>query len=99
MQIMEPFETGFTIYSKSECSYCTKVKKLLLGKEIFFVDISCDEFLIEDKEQFLLFIKERAKKDYRTFPMVFKDAKFIGGFDDTQRYLNTELTFDENENF
>ena len=99
MKIMEPFKTGFTIYSKSGCSYCTKVKNLLLEKEIFFVDISCDEFLIEDKEHFLLFIKERAKMDYKTFPMVFKDANFIGGFIDTQMYLNKELSFDENENF
>ena len=99
MKIMEPFEKGFTIYSKSGCSYCIKVKKLLLEKAIFFVDISCDEFLIEDKEQFLLFIKERAKKDYRTFPMVFKDAEFIGGFDDTQKYFDKLLSFNENENF
>jgi glutaredoxin len=99
MQIMEPFDTGFTIYSKSGCSNCTKVKNLLLEKQFFFVDISCDEFLIEDKEQFLLFIKERAKKEYKIFPMVFKDAKFIGGFIDTQTYLNQELSFDENENF
>jgi len=99
MEIMEPFDNGFTIYSKSGCSNCTKVKKLLLEKQIFFVDISCDEFLIEDKEQFLLFIKERAKNDYRVFPMVFKNAKFIGGFIETQMYLNKELSFDENENF
>jgi glutaredoxin len=99
MEITEPFETGFTVYSKSGCSNCTKVKKLLVEKQFFFVDIDCDEFLIEDKEQFLLFIKERAKKDYRTFPMVFKDAKFIGGFNDTQKYFDTLLSFDENENF
>ena len=37
--------------------------------------------------------------DYKTFPMVFKDANFIGGFIDTQMYLNKELSFDENENF
>ena len=97
---MDPLETGFTIYSKSNCSYCTKVKNLLLGKQIFFLDISCDEFLMKDKEQFLLFIKEKAKKEYRTFPMVFKDGKFIGGFDDTQKYFDKQLVkFDENENF
>lgn len=99
MQITEPFESGFTVYSKSGCANCTKVKKLLLEKQFFFVDVNCDDFLIEDKEQFLLFIKERANKDYRIFPMVFKDAKFIGGFDDTQKYFDKLLSFDENENF
>ena len=58
MDIFAPLDTGFTIYSKSGCSYCTKVKKLLLDKQIFFLDVSCDEFLIKDKEGFLLFIKE-----------------------------------------
>jgi glutaredoxin len=90
----EPMETGFTVYSKSGCSFCTKVKKLLMDKQIFFVDIACDEFLIKDKEAFLLFIKERANKEYRTFPMVFKDAKFIGGFGETEQYFDKILCFD-----
>ncbi len=57
----EPMETGFTVYSKSGCSFCTKVKKLLMEKQIFFVDIACDEFLIKDKEAFLLFIKRKSE--------------------------------------
>jgi len=88
MDYFSPLETGFTIYSKSGCSYCTKVKKLLLDKQIFFVDISCDEYLIEDKERFLSFIKGRANKEHRTFPIVFKDGKFIGGFTETQLYFD-----------
>ena len=88
MSFFEPLKTGFTIYSKSGCSFCTKVKKLLLDKQTFFTDVSCDEYLIEDKEGFLLFIKERANKEYRTFPMVFKDGKFIGGFTETQMYFD-----------
>ena len=93
MEIFEPLETGFTIYSKSGCYNCTKVKQLLRDKQIFFLEIDCDEFLIEDKEGFLLFIKERANKEYRTFPMVFKDGKFIGGFDETQIFVDKLLCF------
>ena len=70
-----------------------------IGKQVPPNEWTFNDFLIEDKEHFLLFIKERAKKDYRIFPMVFKDAKFIGGFIETQTYLNQELNFDENENF
>ena len=69
------------------------VKKLLSDKKIFYLDVSCDEFLIEDKEGFLTFIKERANKEYRTFPMVFKDGKFIGGFDETQIFVDKLLCF------
>ena len=93
MNIFNPLEAGFTIYSKSGCSYCTKVKKLLRDKEIFFLEVDCDEFLIEDKEGFLLFIKDRANKEYRSFPMVFKDGNFIGGFAETQSFIDKLLCF------
>jgi glutaredoxin len=98
MKFFEPLETGFTIYSKSNCSYCTKVKRLLLDNHIFFTDIECDDFLTKDKEIFLLFIKNKANKEYKTFPMVFNDGKFIGGFTETQDYVNKFLCF-TNEDF
>ena len=93
MSFFEPLEVGFTVYSKSECSYCTKVKRLLFDKQIFFLDVSCDEYLLEDKEKFLSFIKVKANKEYRTFPMVFKDGKFIGGFTETQIFVDKLLCF------
>ena len=93
MDIFAPLEKGFTIYSKSGCSNCTKVKKLLLDKQTFFLDVSCDEYLLEDKEAFLLFIKERSNKEYKTFPMVFNDGKFVGGFAETQLHFDKLLCF------
>jgi glutaredoxin len=98
MDIFDPLETGFTIYSKSGCYNCTKVKQLLRDKQIFFLEVDCDEFLIEDKEKFLLFIKERANKEYKIFPMVFYDGKFIGGFVETQQHFDKLLSFN-NEDF
>jgi glutaredoxin len=99
MIFFTPLETGFTVYSKSGCTNCTKVKKLLLDKQSFFVDISCDEYLLEDKEEFLSFIKEKANKEYRTFPMVFKDRKFIGGFAETQLHFDKLLCFGGGDDF
>lgn len=95
MEIFEPLDTGFTIYSKSGCPNCTKVKKLLRDKNIFFLDVECDEFLLEDKEGFLLFIKERANKELRTFPMVFYDGNFLGGFAETQLHFDKLLSFND----
>jgi glutaredoxin len=99
MEIFTPLDTGFTIYSKSGCSNCTKVKKLLLDKQSFFLDVSCDEYLLEDKEGFLSFIKERANKEYRTFPMVFKDGKFIGGFTETHLHFDKLECFCNDDDF
>ena len=71
---MEPFDNGFTIYSKSGCSNCTKVKKLLLEKQFFFVDISCDEFLIENKEHFEII---SVSKLYINISMISQHVKVI----------------------
>ncbi len=97
MDIFEPLETGFTIYSKSGCSHCTKVKNFLRDKNIFFSEVDCDEYLIEDKEGFLSFIKERTNIEYRTFPMVFKDGNFIGGYAETHHHFDKLLNFNNDD--
>ncbi len=99
MEIEKPSQTGFTAYCKSNCSYCVKVKQLLSDNKIFYVEINCDDYLVEDKEAFLSFIKNVTGIDHRTFPMVFTDGKFIGGFTDTEVYVcKQQLSFNE-DNF
>ena len=93
MQFETPSQIGFTIYSKSKCSFCTKVKQLLTDNQIFFLEIQSDEYLLEDKEGFLLFMQELIKKEHRTFPMVFNNGQFIGGFTDAESFVNKQLCF------
>ena len=50
MEIAEPNKIGFTIYSKSGCINCNKVKVLLKEKKVLFSVIDCDEYIIENKE-------------------------------------------------
>ena len=96
MEFEEPSKSGFTIYSKSGCPNCNKVKALLKDKNLIFDVIDCDEYIIEYKDFFLSFIKERANKEYKTFPMVFCDGKFIGGYIETQEYIEKLfLSFEE----
>lgn len=75
----------YTIYTKSSCTYCVKVKELLKEKGYSCSEINCDSDLEtpEKKETFLNMIREITNKDYKTFPMVFRDDVFIGGFKDT----------------
>ena len=89
-QIQEPSDKSFTIYSKTNCRYCTVVKSLLDEHKIQYIEINCDEYLAQDKQYFLNFIKEKAGRDFKTFPMVFCDGKFIGGFVETQRLIEFE---------
>jgi glutaredoxin len=57
MNIEKPVETGFTIYSKSGCPNCTRIKKILSEKKLTFIEINCDEYLIEDKDFFYPLLK------------------------------------------
>jgi glutaredoxin 3 len=93
MEFEEPSKTVYTVYSKSGCTFCTKVKKLLQDKNMAFDLIDCDEYLIEDKEGFLKFIQDRAGKEYRTFPMVFRPNYFVGGFTETKQLIDKEEAF------
>ena len=42
-QFERPRNNGFSVYSKSGCPNCTKVKKLLKEKNLLFNVIDCDK--------------------------------------------------------
>ena len=89
-----PSKNEYTVYSKSGCPNCIKVKELLQSNNIPFIVIDCDEYLIERKDEFLLFIQELTSREWKTFPIVFtSDSQFIGGFTDTRLYLEQLLEF------
>lgn len=104
MEFSKPEICGFTIYCKSGCPNCLKVKKLLHDKNIKPIIVDCDEYLIEEKENFLIFIKNYVNKTNKTnetnknslqFPIVFNDSFFIGGYSETIDYFNKNINFDE----
>jgi glutaredoxin len=98
----EPNEKKFTIYSKSGCINCRKVKDLLKKENLEYEIIDCDDYLLENKEIFLSFIQSYACKEWKMFPFVFYDREFIGGLEETNLFLNnmkkSNLDF-TNENF
>jgi glutaredoxin len=100
MEFEKPNNTGFTIYSKSGCSYCLKAKSLMKDTKLLFNIIDCDQYIIEDKPSFLNFIKEISGKEVKTFPIIFFDEKFVGGYTETVDFVEKLLvSFDENFNF
>ena len=86
-----PSEEGYTIYTKSQCSFCVKSKNLLKAEPFTMID--CDEYIIEDKEAFLKFIEKLIGKPYRMFPMIFYDGKFLGGFSETKDHYEKASAF------
>ena len=99
MLFEEPSENKFTIYSKSGCINCRKVKDLLKSENLEYEIIDCDDYLLEYKEIFLSFIKSHSIIDWKTFPIVFNNGKFIGGLNETKEYLEKSTLDFTNENF
>lgn len=97
MEFPFPLANAFTVYSKSGCPNCVKVKALLKENKKDYTVIDCDEFLLENKPEFLSFIKELSGVEHKTFPMVFHGSRFVGGFTDTIPYLGKILSFGEEE--
>jgi len=89
-----PEKGSITVFSKSGCINCNKVKNLLKEKNLLFKVIDCDEYLIENKNEFLNFIKNIIGIEYKMFPMVFDNEKFIGGYNETVIFIDKLLKFD-----
>ena len=83
MSFISPSLDKYTVYSKDKCGYCTRVKNLLIKNSIKFTEINCDKYLQEDKDGFLEFIKNLTGKDIKTFPIVFMNNEYIGGYNET----------------
>ncbi|MFM8314670.1 MAG: glutaredoxin domain-containing protein [Deltaproteobacteria bacterium] len=63
------------IYSKVPCPYCTAAKQFFNGKGVPFTEID----LTGNFEEMA---KLKKKTGHMTFPQIFINDQFIGGFDD-----------------
>lgn len=89
MVFESPIIDGFTIYTKSGCLMCTKAKELLQSKSLPYTMIDCDEYLLEDREGFLLFMKNLANKDVLMFPMICYNGCFVGAYKEMLSRIET----------
>ena len=102
MNIPPPTSSRFTVYTKQNCSYCEKVKDLLEHSFETPEIIPCDDFLTNDfltndflvnsnnstkKQKFVAFMNSLTKDKFKTFPVVFFDKTFIGGYNETVLFL------------
>ena len=99
MEFEEPQLTGFTIYTKSGCKNCTKVKQLLDSNKIPNVKVCCDEYILEDKANFVAFIISKTKEEMVLFPIVFNNGVFVGGYPETKDLINKTICFEESLDF
>lgn len=81
-----PSETIYTVYTKSKCTFCEKVKDFFIDSGFEYTVILCDDFLVKNKMEFLEFIESISGVPHNTFPMVFHKGNFVGGYNDTLTY-------------
>jgi len=77
--------TDFLVYTSNFCNYCTAVKRLLGSKKLTFTEINFSESGSETRTEVV------DETGHRTVPIVIdirgEQPMFIGGFDETNRYL------------
>lgn len=83
----------FIIYTKSQCENCNKAKKILeKEKTIIF---NCDQMLKNNRDEFIKSMELKTRRPFKTFPAIFIDDNYLGGYEDLASYL----IFDANEDF
>ena len=76
--IPPPLKKGYTIYAKSGCAYCTLAKQVLASStQTIYM---CDNLYLEDNTLFFEFMQEYTKISHKTFPLIFNNGEFIGGY-------------------
>jgi glutaredoxin len=88
--------SGFTVYTKFNCKLCDLVKEVLQQNKFHVKIIPCDEYLYRSelmKESFFAhmnrkYIQQFSVGEHRTFPIVFFQGKFLGGYSDTVKHIH-----------
>ena len=94
-----PKKEGYTIYSKSGCPNCIKCKQLLKNENLHIID--SDEYLIENRPEFLGFVKKISNcNEIKSFPIVFYNNIYIGSYAELIKFYERNLIFsDADTNF
>lgn len=79
---------NIVVVSLKDCYSCIEAKKLLDSKQMKFKNIQYEMSDTESKNMWNKFILDTLKKDHKTFPKIFINTKFIGGFNDLQQLLD-----------
>ena len=77
-QLEVQLQQGLVIFTKQECEYCQKIKEILNKHNVKYVTV--DMTNPEERERIYNVIDHYLPIKYRKFPMIFLDAKFLGGF-------------------
>lgn len=81
-----PNPTDYTVYTKSNCMNCSKLKDFLTKEKFIYETIDCDPILLNHRSEFIDWMKSLIHKDV-VFPVVFLNGIYIGGYHETIQNL------------
>ena len=79
-----PTESGYFMYTKSHCKWCQKAKETLPN----VVVVNVDHLLPDNKPQFLAFVDSFSGTQPRTFPMVYYNGIYLGGYTESAEHFD-----------
>ena len=92
--ILPPVTKGYTIYTKSGCTFCTKAKTMLRNEPVTMVD--CDDALIESRAEFFELLRSYGMSStHTTFPLIFYNAVFLGGYTQTRAFYADSMFIEQ----
>ena len=83
-EMLEEYKGNFLVFTGRFCGYCTAAKRLLMQKNLPFIEVSFDEHSPKLRDE----VVEATM--HRTVPVIFDirgdERIFIGGFDELSKY-------------
>ena len=87
--MLNKLKNKYIIYTKKGCSFCSDAKLLLSSRGLKFISKDYHELDDNAKSKVMNKIKlYNNGKEYNSFPKIFRNNDFIGGFDKLSDLLN-----------
>jgi glutaredoxin len=79
------------MFALESCGYCQKAKELFNSKGITpkIIYVNKNDNSWEEVWKQYINQAENSQQNYSTFPRIFKNNRFIGGFGDLETYFNS----------
>lgn len=83
---------GYTVLTKQNCKWCEKIKKLL--PDACYILCEVPPAPSQERDAFFKEVDALSRTKPRTFPMVFYNKVYIGGYAATKNKLEFDLMLD-----
>lgn len=80
-------QDGFTFITKENCSYCVKAKNILSTKQYREIKLEA----LRERNDFDELYKAFKSHGATTFPIIYHDKKFIGGYIEMITFLAKQI--------